>query len=89
MTALPPLAKRTEDQPRATVGGSMATILDPDDVALAAILADAGRILGSSLDSAATLRQIADLIVPAMADWCAHRSARRGWQPRTPRPGPP
>jgi len=49
----------------------MATILDPDDVALAAILADAGRILGSSLDSAATLRQIADLIVPAMADWCA------------------
>jgi len=49
----------------------MATILDPDDVALAAILADAGRILGSSLDSSATLRQIADLIVPAVADWCA------------------
>src|SRR5690349_10858960 len=49
----------------------MATILDPDDVALAAYLADAGRILGSSLDSTATLRQIADLIVPAVADWCA------------------
>src|SRR4029079_15574856 len=49
----------------------MATILDPDDVTLAAYLADAGRILGSSLDSAATLRQIADLIVPGVADWCA------------------
>ncbi|HET9085744.1 MAG TPA: ATP-binding protein [Candidatus Limnocylindrales bacterium] len=48
----------------------MATILDPDDVALAGYLADAGRILGSSLDSTATLRQIADLIVPAVADWC-------------------
>jgi len=49
----------------------MATILDPDDGALAAYLADAGRILGSSLDSTATLRQIADLIVPGVADWCA------------------
>ena len=49
----------------------MATILDPDDASLAAYLADAGRILGSSLDSTATLRQIADLIVPAVADWCA------------------
>jgi PAS domain S-box-containing protein len=45
--------------------------MDPDDVTLAAYLADAGRILGSSLDSAATLRQIADLIVPGVADWCA------------------
>jgi len=44
---------------------------DADDVTLAAYLADAGRILGSSLDSAATLRQIADLIVPGVADWCA------------------
>ena len=44
--------------------------LDPDDMTLAAYLADAGRILGSSLDSAATLRQIADLIVPGVADWC-------------------
>ncbi len=47
------------------------SLMDPDDVALAAYLADAGRILGSSLDSAATLRQIADLIVPGVADWCA------------------
>ena len=45
--------------------------MDADDVTLAAYLADAGRILGSSLDSAATLRQIADLIVPGVADWCA------------------
>ncbi len=48
----------------------MASILDPDDATLAAYLAHAGRILGSSLDSTATLRQIADLIVPAVADWC-------------------
>jgi PAS domain S-box-containing protein len=47
------------------------SLMDPDDVMLAAYLADAGRILGSSLDSAATLRQIADLIVPGVADWCA------------------
>jgi PAS domain S-box-containing protein len=46
-------------------------ILDPDDVTLATFLAEAGRILGSSLDSTATLRQIAELIVPGIADWCA------------------
>jgi PAS domain S-box-containing protein len=46
-------------------------IVDPDDVTLATYLAEAGRILGSSLDSAATLRQIAELIVPGIADWCA------------------
>jgi len=71
VTALHHLAQPADEQPEPTVAGSMATILDPDDVALAAILADAGRILGSSLDSSATLRQIADLIVPAVADWCA------------------
>src|SRR3954451_10752510 len=52
-------------------GRALATLQDPDDVALAAYLADAGRILGSSLDSTATLRQIEDLIVPGVADWCA------------------
>jgi len=52
-------------------GRALATLQDPDDVALAAYLADAGRILGPSLDSTATLRQIADLIVPDVADWCA------------------
>jgi hypothetical protein len=44
---------------------------DPDDLTFAAAMAEAGRILGSSLDTAATLRQIADLIVPRVADWCA------------------
>lgn len=42
---------------------------DPDDLTFAAAMAEAGRILGSSLDTAATLRQIADLIVPRVADW--------------------
>jgi PAS domain S-box-containing protein len=70
VTALPPLAKPSDDQPQTVTAGAMATILDPDEDALAAYLADAGRILGSSLDSTATLRQIADLIVPAVADWC-------------------
>jgi PAS domain S-box-containing protein len=46
-------------------------VLDPDEVTLATFLAEAGRILGSSLDSTATLRQIAELIVPRIADWCA------------------
>ena len=45
--------------------------VDPDEVTLAALMAEAGRILGSSLDSAATLSQIAELIVPGVADWCA------------------
>ena len=48
----------------------MVDAAEADDVTLAAYLADAGRILGSSLDSTATLRQIADLIVPAIADFC-------------------
>ena len=34
-------------------------------------MAEAGRILGASLDTASTLRQVADLIVPGIADWCA------------------
>jgi PAS domain S-box-containing protein len=34
-------------------------------------LADAGRLLASSLDLEATLESIADLAVPTMADWCA------------------
>ena len=43
----------------------------PDEVELASYMAEAGRILGSSLDTSATLRQIAELIVPGIADWCA------------------
>jgi PAS domain S-box-containing protein len=37
----------------------------------AQILADAGRILGSSLEADATLTSIAQLAVPLFADWCA------------------
>lgn len=47
------------------------TIADPDEVALARFMAEAGRILGASLDVEATLRQVAALAVPTIADWCA------------------
>jgi PAS domain S-box-containing protein len=73
LTAHPSIA-RTSGQPRGLASDDparVAALIDADDVTLAAYLADAGRILGSSLDSAATLRQIADLIVPGVADWCA------------------
>jgi len=73
LTALPPIT-RPSDESRPLLASdtqARAGLLDPDDITLAAYLADAGRILGSSLDSAATLRQIADLIVPGVADWCA------------------
>ncbi len=75
MTALPPTA-RSIAQP----GPSPATIHDAtrslpnvaaDEVELASYMAEAGRILGASLDTAATLRQVAELIVPGLADWCA------------------
>ncbi|CAA9337563.1 MAG: hypothetical protein AVDCRST_MAG40-2244, partial [uncultured Gemmatimonadaceae bacterium] len=36
----------------------------------AVFLAEASRLLGSSLDPAATLQHLADLAVPALADWC-------------------
>ena len=34
-------------------------------------LAEAGRVLGSSLDVDETLQRVAQLVVPRMADWCA------------------
>ena len=34
------------------------------------LLADAGELLGSSLDPDRTLQQIAELVVPQLADWC-------------------
>ncbi|MBR9991240.1 MAG: PAS domain S-box protein [Gemmatimonadetes bacterium] len=37
----------------------------------AAFMAEASRILGSSLDYERTLRNVADLAVPDVADWCA------------------
>jgi NtrC-family two-component system sensor histidine kinase KinB len=48
-----------------------APVGDPDEVELASYMAEAGRILGASLDTSATLRQVAELIVPGIADWCA------------------
>lgn len=73
MTVPSPIAQTPDEGrgPLSSLGPRADVILDPDDVTLASYLADAGRILGSSLDSAATLRQIADLIVPGVADWCA------------------
>ena len=73
MTALPPIAGPPSDAGRRWAPDVSGTepILDPDGVTLASFLAEAGRILGSSLDSAATLRQVAELIVPGIADWCA------------------
>ena len=73
MTALPPIAGPLGDAGRrwAPDASPSEPIHDPDDVTLAAFMAEAGRILGSSLDSAATLRQVAELIVPGIADWCA------------------
>lgn len=44
---------------------------DDEAATLAAVIAEAGRILGASLDPQATLRQVADLIVPRVAAWCA------------------
>ena len=35
------------------------------------LLAEAGRILGSSLDYEATLAQVSKLVVPLFSDWCA------------------
>lgn len=35
------------------------------------LLAEAGEVLGTSLDYQATLASVADLIVPGLADWCA------------------
>jgi PAS domain S-box-containing protein len=36
-----------------------------------AVLADAGRTLNQSLDATATLHDLANLVVPRLADWCA------------------
>jgi PAS domain S-box-containing protein len=56
-----------------------------------ALLARAGRTLGASLDTRATLRETAALLIPEMADWCAidvledgrlHRIARAHEDPR-------
>jgi PAS domain-containing protein/anti-sigma regulatory factor (Ser/Thr protein kinase) len=42
------------------------------------VLAEAGRVLVSSLDVASTLQQVARLAVPALADWCGVDMPGRG-----------
>jgi hypothetical protein len=37
----------------------------------AAFLAEVGAVLAGSLDHAATLNTVANMVVPAIADWCA------------------
>ncbi|MEO5883997.1 MAG: ATP-binding protein [Candidatus Limnocylindrales bacterium] len=72
-----PLVHEVDDaESRDTLNGlgpdrGSAHLPEPDDVALARFMAEAGRILGASLDVEATLCQIADLAVPQIADWCA------------------
>ena len=46
-------------------------VADPDEIALDRFMAEAGRILGVTLDVQATLGQIASLAVPQIADWCS------------------
>ena len=43
-----------------------------------AFLAEAGAVLGGSLDYEATLKTVANLAVPAIADWCAVDIVREG-----------
>jgi len=45
------------------------------------LLADVGAVLGQSVDYEATLRELAELVVPALADWCVVDVAD-GAQPR-------
>jgi len=75
MTALPPTAHPTAEPgpSRAPIGGGAqsAQAGAPDEVELASYMAEAGRILGASLDTSATLHEVAQLIVPGIADWCA------------------
>jgi PAS domain S-box-containing protein len=75
MSALPPTADAISEPGLSTsivdAGSRPVPTSDPDEVELASYMAEAGRILGSSLDTSATLRQIAALIVPGIADWCA------------------
>jgi PAS domain S-box-containing protein len=55
----------------------------------AAFLAEASRMLGASLDYAATLRAVAEAAVPRLGDWCAvdvvRDPAARRWPPEVER----
>ncbi len=75
LTVLPPhdeprpatLSTRTTDEP----ADGESTSVETDDVALGRFMSEASQILGASLDIEATLRQVAQLAVPTIADWCA------------------
>jgi PAS domain S-box-containing protein len=75
MTALPPSADPVAQPgpmpPTIEAVGRHSPVGGPDEVELASYMAEAGRILGASLDTSATLHQVAELIVPGIADWCA------------------
>lgn len=43
------------------------------------LLAQAGELLGASLDVAAALQAITDLLVPTFADWCVVSTIEDGW----------
>jgi PAS domain S-box-containing protein len=43
------------------------------------LLAQAGELLGASLDVAAALQAITDLLVPTFADWCVVSTIEEGW----------
>jgi PAS domain S-box-containing protein len=77
-TRTPNSSERTTDEPSAAVRAALGPerghgpgASDVDEATLAAVLAEAGRILGATLDVGTTLRQIAGLVVPRIADWCA------------------
>lgn len=46
-------------------------------------LSDASKALAASLDETTTLRTVADLVVPALADWCVVDMVREGGRPET------
>jgi signal transduction histidine kinase/CheY-like chemotaxis protein len=57
--------------PVAGPGAAVHPAAAPGAAASARFLAEAAHILGGSLDFETTLRRVAELAVPAIADWCA------------------
>jgi PAS domain S-box-containing protein len=68
------------------VVAGVATITDISEVRRArenrVLLANAGELLGSSLDFEETIRRVAELVVPRTADWCAVDLVDGGGVPR-------
>ncbi len=70
------MLRPTVEQPAGESTGTtrphgLAIVADPDEIALDRFMAEAGRILGVTLDVEATLGQVASLAVPQIADWCS------------------